>query len=75
VKDLRGQLLASAIQTKTLGGRAIQVVICRSRSPRNWYRVRVLNGLYGRVCGRIEPGQYLVDLWADDVISALGGRS
>lgn len=49
----------------------IQVVVARSRPPKNWSRVRWAAGVYGRCIGEIRPGEYLFDLPLADVERAI----
>lgn len=49
----------------------IQVVVERSRPPKNWSRVRWVPGVYGRCIGELRPGEYLFDLPLADVARVL----
>ncbi len=47
------------------GRQFVQLVISRRQAPRNWDRVRIVPGLYGKVRGNIEGTRYLADVTRD----------
>jgi hypothetical protein len=53
------------------GHQWVQLTIERKTNPRNWDRVRVIPGLYGRVVGPMSETRYLVDVTRDDLGGAL----
>lgn len=64
--------LRSAVQrARDLGHDWMQFVVCRSRPPSNWDRVRVWPGLHGRCIGETSPGRFLIDVHMLDVERSL----
>ncbi len=49
-------------QARQEGRQWVQLVISRQRAPKNWDRVRVLPGLYGKVRGHVGGLRYLADV-------------
>lgn len=49
-----------------------RMVVMKSwrRAPRNWDRVLLLPGCYGRIVGSTTPGRYMVDVVIADLVSA-----
>ncbi len=65
--------LRDAVAAKVgLGHARIQLAVRRKSSPRNWDRVRVIPGVYGRCVGELETGAFLVDVKIDALAKALG---
>lgn len=49
------------------GHQWVQLTISRKCEPKNWSRVRVLPGLYGKIRGHIDGSKYLADVTRDDL--------
>ena len=49
------------------GHQWIQLQIARKHAPKNWDRVRVLPGLYGKIRGELIRGVYVADVTRDDL--------
>ena len=54
-----------------LGHKQILLNVYRARSPRNWDRVRIVPGVYGRCVGCTGPNRYMVDVPIADLAAAL----
>lgn len=49
----------------------LQLKVSRKSTPKNWSRVRVLPGAYGRCIGELSPGWFLIDIRTADWAPAL----
>lgn len=52
----------------------IQLIVKRRSRPRNWDRVRVMPGLYGRIVGHVGDHRYMVDVLVSELAAALHKR-
>lgn len=65
-------------RAKRLGHTWMQFKVRRTRSPKNWDRVRVIRGVYGRCIGETTKGTFVIDVRLDDLERGLppsGGES
>lgn len=71
------ELRTEVERRRALGHEYLQIVISRENNPKNWDRVFLMHGLYGRIVGRLPmirrwKFRYLVDVRIADVEARLG---
>lgn len=53
----------------------LQVIVSRTDKPKNWDRVRVMRGVYGRCVGEVDPmlgrRRFMVDVRATAIRAAI----
>lgn len=69
--DRARAILTEAKRAAELGLDRMVLKLTRKRKPRNWDRVRVLPGVWGRIIGSDSGGVYYVVVAIVDVVAAL----